>query len=179
MRRHVRTWRKLTGWQPSVKRQKTARGHPQGAVRLGLGRKSAAGASRVGHGTTPARPNADGRIDFSSRTVQVGGAFSLRGTRPATRSATGRAGALALACCGKLTFGYWPHGTRHRRRPRRLLSKPGGAVRTSQSRRAMASSLRIRATHAAGGTVVISGRPPGGRNGGAVGALAGVFRGSD
>jgi hypothetical protein len=50
-----------------------------------------------GHGTTPARPNADGGIDFSSRTAQVAGAFPLRGTRPATRSATGRAGALALA----------------------------------------------------------------------------------
>jgi hypothetical protein len=41
--------------------------------------KIGSGASGVGHATTPARPNADGGIDFSSRTVQVAGAFSLRG----------------------------------------------------------------------------------------------------
>jgi len=43
-------------------------------------------------------PNADGGIDSSSRIVQLAGAFWLRGTRPTTRSATGRSGALALAC---------------------------------------------------------------------------------
>jgi hypothetical protein len=73
--------------------------------------KIGSGASGVGHATTPARPNAAGGIDFSSRTVQVAGAFSLRGTRPTTSSATGRSGALALASWasqrGRLSLRPW------------------------------------------------------------------------
>jgi hypothetical protein len=68
------------------------------SVGLDQGRRQRSAQPRPGGlATTPARPNADGGIDFSSKTAQVAGAFWLRGTRPATRSATGRSGALALA----------------------------------------------------------------------------------
>jgi hypothetical protein len=67
-------------------------------VRPGLGREDRRGAGGVGHATTPARPNADGGIDVAQGPPEVAGGFSLRGTQPATLSATGRAGALALAC---------------------------------------------------------------------------------
>jgi hypothetical protein len=73
-----------------------------------LGKRRAQRAGGGGHPTTPAHPNADGGIDFRSRTVQVAGAFSLLGTRPTTRSATGRARALALASqLGRPSLGAW------------------------------------------------------------------------
>jgi hypothetical protein len=72
-------------------------GGPQGAVRPDpLDREARSGQAASGVPPTPARPN-DGGIDFSSRTVQVAGASSLRRTRQTTRSATGRAGAPARA----------------------------------------------------------------------------------
>jgi hypothetical protein len=64
---------------PSVKRQKLPEATRNAPCGPAWAEKIGSGASGVGHATTPARPNADGGIDFSSRTVPVAGHFTVRG----------------------------------------------------------------------------------------------------
>jgi len=104
MRRHIRIWRKLTGWHGRSSDRNSASGHPQGAVWPGLGREDRQQGERHRACHHPCSPECEWR-DRAQGPPQGACAFSLRTTRPATRLAIGRSGRSHSLARGKHGLG--------------------------------------------------------------------------
>jgi hypothetical protein len=120
-------------------------------VRPGLGREDRQRGERGGgDGHHPGSPEC-GSI-LAQGPPQVADASSLRGTRPSTRSATGRAGALALACSQEarswglgLGSGIGLPGHKTLRQSCRPGSFRRGSAMNASARRSLDTNRRCRA----------------------------------